>query len=284
MFSYRHGYHAGNYADVFKHLSQLLVINKLKQKDKPFVYMDSHSGGGLYALDDDKALKNSEFSAGIDRLISAVDKAKVVPEVVSEYLQLVNGYRRHQQYPGSPQIAADSLREQDKLCLMEWHNNEFETLRLNMRGDRRIALHHRDGYEGLQALTPPKPARGFILIDPSYELADEYQKVVSTIQKVQQRWPTTIIALWYPLLASSRDKSQQLEKDLAKLDPASLFIARLSVKNQEQDFGMHGSGMAFINLPWQVDQQIVEMLPLLHQAMSEAGQGEFSSQWLIQPK
>ncbi|WP_416304859.1 23S rRNA (adenine(2030)-N(6))-methyltransferase RlmJ [Neptunicella sp. SCSIO 80796] len=280
MFSYRHAYHAGNYADVFKHLCQMMIINKLKEKQKPFVYMDSHSGAGLYQLDSDMASKNKEFRAGVDRL---VDKAADNPELLA-YLQLVNEFRVDNQYPGSPAIAAHLLRAQDRLCLMEWHNNEFANLQRYLYRDKRVACHHRDGYEGLVALTPPDPARGLILIDPPYELAEDYQKVVQVISKIQQRWPTGIIALWYPLLASQRDKSQPMIEALHATQPINLYVAEVWVKQQQQELGMHGSGMAFINLPWQLDGKIEACLPLLAEAMEEPGQGGFRSHWLIEAK
>ncbi|WP_438863713.1 23S rRNA (adenine(2030)-N(6))-methyltransferase RlmJ [Neptunicella sp.] len=280
VFSYRHAYHAGNHADVFKHLCQMMIINKLKEKNKPFIYMDSHSGAGLYQLDSEMASKNKEFQGGIDRLM---DKGEQNPDLLN-YLNVISEFRAHNQYPGSPAIAAHLLREQDRLCLMEWHNNEFTHLQSNLFRDKRAACHHRDGYEGLVALTPPEPARGLILIDPPYELAEDYQKVTQVISKLQQRWPTGVIALWYPLLASQRDKSKPMLNAIEASNPTSLYVAEMWIKEQPQELGMYGSGMAFINLPWQVDNKIEACLPLLTRAMEEHGQGGFRSQWLIAAK
>ncbi|MBC3767485.1 23S rRNA (adenine(2030)-N(6))-methyltransferase RlmJ [Neptunicella marina] len=280
MFSYRHAFHAGNHADVLKHACQSILLNKFKQKNKPFIYIDTHSGAGVYALDAEMASKNKEYVGGIDKLLNI----NTDNSAINAYLELIRGFRAHNQYPGSPAIAAKMLREQDKLCLMEWHNNEFDNLRRNMHNDARIACHHRDGYEGVLALTPPVPARGMILIDPPYELAEDYQKVVKTVTQVQKRWAGGTIAIWYPLLAKQRDKSQRMLEALHKSQPSSLYVAELWVKPQPEELGMYGSGMAFINLPFECDQQIEAMLPELDQTLSEQPGSGYRSQWLIQPQ
>lgn len=277
MFSYRHAFHAGNHADVLKHICQRLILEKLKAKDKPYIVIDTHSGAGCYDLDSEQALKTAEFSTGIDKLIEAQpDNADI-----NSYLQWVQGYRQNQQYPGSPKLSADLSREQDKLCLMEWHNQEIHNLKRNMGRDSRIAIHHRDGYEGLLAMVPPKPARGLVLIDPSYEVPEDYQNVVSVVDKAYSKWTTGIFAIWYPILAKKRDKSQKMLGQLAQKNFKSLLTVELDVKGQAEELGMHGSGMAIINAPWQFAEQAEAVLTQLVPALAEDTQADGRLQWLI---
>jgi len=277
LFSYRHAFHAGNHADVLKHICQLLILEKLKAKDKPFIVIDTHSGAGCYELDSEQALKTAEFSGGIDKLMAGQSDN----EHINKYLQWVEGYRRHQQYPGSPKLSADFSREQDKVCLMEWHNQEIHNLKHNMGNDRRIAIHHRDGYEGLLAMVPPKPARGLVLIDPSYEVPEDYQKVVSVVEQAYNKWPTGIFAIWYPILATKRDKSQKMLGQLAQKEVKSLLTVELDIKGQAEEMGMHGSGMAIINAPWQFAEQAEQVLKQLVPALGEDDKAHGRLQWLI---
>ena len=163
MLSYRHSFHAGNHGDVLKHICQMLIIEKLKSKDKGFCYFDTHSGAGVYQLNSKESLKTNEFKQGIECLIGH----SFQNEAINNYLSLVNAYKKFNQYPGSTEIAKSTLRPQDKLFLMEWHNQEIQNLKSNV-GGKNIAIHHRDGYEGLLALTPPDMQRGMVLIYPSY--------------------------------------------------------------------------------------------------------------------
>lgn len=159
MLSYRHSYHAGNHADVFKHIVILLVLEKLKEKDKPFVYIDTHSGAGLYDLTSAEAKKRAEFETGIGKLLHSRDQFPELHDYL-DLISLLNPGRRLTCYPGSPRLAAHLLRTQDRLILMELHPAEIEYLQKNMRNDPRIDIHHRDGLEGLIGILPPEPVRG----------------------------------------------------------------------------------------------------------------------------
>ncbi len=279
MLSYRHEFHAGNYADVFKHLCQSLVLQQLTRKPKPLTYLDSHSAAGRYNLASDMAQKTAEFVGGVDALL----RASLHSTQAQGYLALVESLREQNQYPGSPAVAANLLRAEDRLVLMELHNTEINNLRDNMGGDPRVAIHHRDGFEGLLAVTPPTPARGLALIDPPYERTEEYQQVVKTLKALHQRWPVGVIALWYPLLAKKRNKAPAMIEAIAKNQPSSLYRAEIWVKSQPDELGMYGCGMAFINLPWQVDVQIESLMPELVQALGNQ-QGGCFSEWIIKPE
>lgn len=290
MLSYRHSFHAGNHGDVLKHLCQMLLIDKLKAKNKGFCYFDTHSGAGVYHLNSEESLKTNEFKQGIERLKGHSLKN----QANNHYLSLVTAYREFNQYPGSPEIAKSMLRPQDKMVLMEWHNQEIQNLRSNI-GGKNIAIHHRDGYEGLLALTPPDMQRGMVLIDPSYEVAAEYQQVVNTIKAAYKKWNSAIYAIWYPLISdrktlntrfestsSKTGKSEGMLQSLAQGPFKNLLNIELCVTNGGAAEGMYGSGMAIINAPWQLDVQIRESLLELMPLLALDSSASFSIDWLIE--
>ncbi|MCU4674893.1 23S rRNA (adenine(2030)-N(6))-methyltransferase RlmJ [Catenovulum sp. 2E275] len=283
MLSYRHSFHAGNHADVLKHLVQLGVIEKLKQKNKPFVYLDTHSGRGIYDLASDEANKTSEYKQGIEQLLSQHSGR---PELVQNYLDLlgVDKQGNCSQYLGSPELARLSLRDTDSLVLMELHNNEIRLLKQNMRADERVSVHHRDGFEGLGACVPPKPARGLVLIDPAYEVKQDYQQVVKQVSAAYKKWATGIYLIWYPVLASSRDYSHSLIKQLSAQGFKNMLKIELAVSEQQQDFGMHGSGMLVINAPFQLDLQIKQVTDWLLPLLAQDDQAYVDIEWLVKPE
>lgn len=276
MFSYRHGYHAGNHADVLKHLCQMLLLNKLAEKDKAFVYIDTHSGAGVYDLTSAQAQKTNEFKEGIDRLLDAECK----DSNIRAYLKLVDEYRRDNRYPGSPELARRVCRSQDRLQLMEWHNNEVQNLRANFKGVSQAHIHHRNGFEGLVAMSPPKPARGLVLMDPSYEVDGDYLDVVKSVKEAHKKWKTGIFAIWYPLLAKRRDRSEKMLKALAAMDGADVLDIQLKLHPQEQEVGMYGSGIVVVNPPWQFDAQLSALLPELLNALKDGPEASYQLNWL----
>ena len=281
MLSYRHGYHAGNHGDVLKHICQMLVLEKLCEKNKPFVYIDTHSGAGKYDLSSEFALKTKEFTTGVDRIMGYQGNSRVI----QSYKSLVSAYAEHGQYPGSPEIAHALRRADDKLILMELHNQEVTNLKRNVKGQG-IGIHHRDGFEGLKALTPPSPARGMVLIDPPYELTDEYVTLSKTLNMVVNRWQTGIYLIWYPLLSARAGEkfgaSEKMLSELSKLPVKNLLNVSLCIEGVEQDTGMYGSGIAVINAPWQFEQKIEEALPELTSMLAVSDQAHYSVEWLVE--
>jgi 23S rRNA (adenine2030-N6)-methyltransferase len=281
LFSYRHSFHAGNHGDVLKHICQMLIIEKLKSKDKGFVYIDTHSGAGLYQLDTAEAQLTSEYQQGISK-VQAYDGND---SAISAYQSLCATYLQTQHYPGSPEIARAMLREQDQLQLIEWHNQEIINLKSNMRGHN-IATHHRDGFEGLIALTPPALARGMVLIDPSYELIDDYQQVVNAVTKAHQRWAGGIYMIWYPLLSKRAQakygQSEFMLEKLAKAPFKNLLVAELLLEDPDKDTGMYGSGLAIVNAPWQLDTQLKSILSQLSILLAQSPKASYRLEWLIQ--
>ncbi|MDO6710501.1 23S rRNA (adenine(2030)-N(6))-methyltransferase RlmJ [Aliiglaciecola sp. 2_MG-2023] len=287
MLSYRHSFHAGNHADVLKHITQMLIIKKLKIKAKPAVYIDTHSGAGLYELQGLEAQKTKEFLTGI----TAMQAYQSEQQDIAEYQQLTHDFVENNQYPGSPLIAANMLREQDKIVCMELHNTEIDNLRHNLADFgslAKVGVHHRDGYEGLLAILPPIPARGLVLIDPSYEVADEYQQVVMTLAKAIKKWSVGIFAIWYPLLSSRAGQkaglSEKMISEIAALDCKSVLNVAMHVTENEGDAGMYGSGLIIVNAPWQLDTDLENVLPeLVAHLGGDDAHGKAYVEWLKKP-
>ncbi len=269
MLSYQHGFHAGNHADVIKHIAWIGVLEHLKKKNKPFTLFDTHSGAGKYQFDDAEMRQNKEFETGISKLGSFSETSSYL---LNRYLDVVEPFYKQQCYPGSPVISESSLRDGDTLHLMELHPAEFAKLQRVMKRAHGCHLHKRDGFEGLLALTPPKPNRGAVLIDPPYERFQEYQEVTRAVKKMYEHWQQGIVVIWYPLLSARAGKKQgaseamyQQLSDLAKTS----FVAELIVEDVKDDNGMYGSGVCILNPPWQLDENLQEALQALSAALGE---------------
>lgn len=271
MLSYRHAFHAGNHADVLKHAVLTLVIEYLKQKEKPFWYIDTHAGAGVYALDSSEAKKNAEFKMGVERLL---DRRDELPDILQPYLAVIDSLRTviPRGYPGSPMVAEYLLRDDDRLRLFELHPQDHELLKNNFAKDRRAQVAQSDGFAGLKALLPPPPRRAVVLIDPPYELKEDYAHVVRALQDALQRFSNGIYIVWYPLL--SRIESQRLPKKIAELNVPSLRV-ELKIENPKGEFGMFGSGLFIVNPPWILHEQLKNLLPELQKLLGKKDEAEF---------
>lgn len=268
MLSYRHAFHAGNHADVLKHCLLVALLRHLNQKDKPWWYVDSHAGAGLYDLDADYARKNAEYDTGITRLWNRTD----APSLVSDYLDQVRALNRAGRlrlYPGSPWLASQLMRQDDQLRLFELHGTDAEALRqVFSEQTRHIKVVAGDGLAGLKSVLPPQPRRGLVLIDPSYEIKDDYRRVVSALKEALDRFATGTYAIWYPCLA--RAEARELPERLKRLPVAAWLHARLYVHTPSPDgIGMHGSGMFIINPPWRLAESLRPVLPWLAEALGQ---------------
>jgi 23S rRNA (adenine2030-N6)-methyltransferase len=262
MLSYRHAFHAGNHADVLKHLILIEIAQYMAEKPAPFWIIDTHAGAGRYALESAHASKLGEFRDGVGRLW----QAKGLPKAALNYLDFVkmlnaDGQLRH--YPGSPWLARQLLRESDRLRLYEMHSTDGRLLAECFKGaGRTVAITEGDGFAGLKAILPPPPRRALVLIDPSYETKGDYTAVVKTLQDSLKRFSTGTFALWYPILG--KPESRQLPEKLKRLGAANWLHATLEVKAPAKDgFGMHGSGMFIINPPWTLEKTLHDTLPTL---------------------
>lgn len=267
MLSYRHSFHAGNHADVLKHCVLALVIEYLKQKDKSLLYVDTHAGAGGYDLGSAEAQKNREFATGIEQLLA---QRETLPTLLAPYLDAVAQFRQNNThaYPGSPWFAAHLLREQDRLRLFELHPQDYTALKNNFSHERRVLISQSDGFAALKALLPPPSRRALVLIDPPYELKEDYTRVIDTLRDALQRFATGTYLVWYPLLP--RMESKKLPEQLQALNVNSLRI-ELHVDEERGEFGMYGSGMYVINPPWVLHGQMQELLPVLQRLMGRFG-------------
>ena len=274
MLSYRHGYHAGNHADVLKHIVLVALLRVLTRKEKPVFVVDTHAGAGMYSLAQGFAVRNAEFRTGIAVLWERND----LPAPVADYVNQVratnaDGVLRN--YPGSPRIALGVLRPQDRLRLFELHSTEGRILAEQFaQAGRRVTVTAGDGFAGLKAVLPPPSRRGLVLIDPSYELASDYQAVVAAMRDGMQRFATGTYAVWYPLL--QRRESIQLPANLRRAAGADWLDVALQVNAPSPEgLGLHGSGMFIVNPPWKLAEQMRGIMPWLTRALAQDGAASF---------
>ncbi len=269
MLSYRHAFHAGNYADVLKHLVLTRIVKHLTKKPGPVCYIDTHAGAGGYSLLSSEAKKTGEFNQGVGVLW---DQRKL-PESLLEYRQLVerfNDGKALRNYPGSPWFARQLLRNTDRLELCELHPKDHPRLTQLFAGERRVKCHFEDGFKRSLALVPPVERRGLVLIDPSYELKEDYAKVVSHIKELHKRFATGTYALWYPLVDQQRVRT--LEKAFIKSGIRNIELYEVSVTADHSQPGMTGSGMIVVNPPWTLKQDLREALEWFGPQISDNAQ------------
>lgn len=278
--NYRHAFHAGNHADVLKHLILSRLIALLSRKEAPFAYLDSHAGVGLYDLAGDQASRTGEWQDGIARLWQAED----LPDQLLDYLEVVramnpDGMLRH--YPGSPELARLLTREQDRLQLNEKHPEDGRLLKENMAGDRRVAVHLGEGWHVPRALLPTREKRVLLLIDPPFEQADELERCVQALNEAIGRMRQAVVAIWYPIkeLAQLRRFYRELEKSAAP----KLLRVELYVHPTDQAQRLNGSGLVISNPPWGLEEELKQLLPWLSERLAQ-GQGGWRLDWLIEEK
>ena len=261
MLSYRHAFHAGNHADVLKHCVFSLVLAYFNQKNKPYWVVDTHAGAGMYALGSEFAQKNAEFENGIARLFSA----KNLPASLADFVKVIKSFNENNRlnfYPGSPKIAESFLRKDDKLRLFELHPSDYKLLIENFSGKgRQTKIEQQDGFAGIKACLPPPTKRGVVLIDPPYELKDDYQRVVDCINDSLKRFATGTYMVWYPLL--QRPEPAQMIGKLMALNTDWLQVEMTVEAPSDDGFGMHGSGVFIVNPPYTLPNILDETMPIL---------------------
>jgi 23S rRNA (adenine2030-N6)-methyltransferase len=266
--NYRHSYHAGNFADVFKHIILMALTSTLLRKDKAFCYLDTHAGIGLYDLRSNAAQKSQEFVNGIQK----VREQKDPPPLIQEYLRCVQTLPAHH-YPGSPYIVQQLLRPQDRMVLTELHGEDWQQLKNNFYYDKQVAVHHHDAYQALKAFLPPKERRGLVLIDPPYEIPNELTQITTALTEAVKRWDTGIYALWYPI--KERRSIERFHQTLKQKISQPMLVVELSIYPENLNTHLNGNGMLIVNPPWQIDQQIKDVLPWLWKTLSPTGQGRY---------
>lgn len=263
--NYRHAYHAGNFADVFKHVVLVALTQALLRKDTAFCYVDTHAGAGSYDLSSIAAQKTKEAALGIGKIIAQPNP----PALVQDYLRCVSP----EIYPGSPLIVRQLLRAQDRMVLSELHPEELAQLRKVFRDDKLVAVHLQDGYQSLKAFLPPKERRGLVLIDPPYEKTDEFEQLAKTLPMAVERWETGVFALWYPL--KNRAVVERFQRTMQDRIARPLLFAELSIYAEDSAMSLNGSGMMIINPPWKLAEELQDVLPWLWKVMSVEKQGRF---------
>lgn len=301
LLSYQHSFHAGNHADVLKHSILCALLSKLVAKPKPFFYLDTHAGSACYDIDNNP--KNDTLVA------SKLTISDDTPQVLKYYINVIHPYLAKYTYPGSPLVADETIAlltrsnddlqeavDKSNLQLSELHPSAFETLQMWMRPTG-FHSHQRDGFELLNALMPPKPNRGLVLIDPPYEQANEYDQVVQSVANAIKKWPNGTFCIWYPLLSPERIDRQTrtieltpkhgLSEDMllsftkvALAANVGLLDIKFVYQSPSTEVGMYGSGMAIFNPPWQVDICIAEVLSFLKNNVQIDSNELSSIKWL----
>ncbi len=279
--NYRHAFHAGNHADVLKHLVLSRLLALLAKKDAPYAYLDSHAGIGLYDLRGDQASRTGEWLEGIQRVWQADD----VPALFDDYLGVIRALNPDGQlryYPGSPEVARELSREQDRLQLNEKHPEDGLLLKANMKYDRRVAVHLGEGWHVPRALLPTEQKRAVLLIDPPFEQADELQRCAQAMKESIARMRQAVVAIWYPI--KDQRQLKRFYQDLQGTGAPKLLRIELLVHAADNaDVGLNGSGLAIANPPWGLEDELRAVLPWLGQNLGQT-QGGWKLDWLIEEK
>ncbi len=262
MFSYRHAFHAGNYADVLKHTLLIQVLSYLVEKPKPIVYFDTHAGAGRYDLSSAQAKKTSEYLQGVQTLWDCKGE---LPSALQDYVQCLKQWNTTSLriYPGSPSIAKQILRSTDRMVLCEMHSTDFVHLHKLFKDHNNVETCPEDGYQKVIASLPPLERRGCILMDPSYEVKDEYQWVVAGLSKMLRRFATGTYILWYPL--AHEQLTRRMIKAVVGTGVRRIHQFEIGMSKEHQLPGMTGAGLLVINPPWQLAAKMQDAMPVLTQ-------------------
>lgn len=287
--NYRHHFHAGNYADVFKHVLLLQLIRAMQRKEKGFLYLDTHAGRGGYDLSTPSVLpdgrsREPEYPAGIGRLW---ESAPGKSAVFKEYLELIRRFNDRQGaigselkfYPGSPWVAKLSLRAQDRMALFELRADDAEALDFDFARESKVTVQAIDGYTGLKAMLPPPEKRALVLIDPPFENKGEFADILQGVRDLLKRLPSAVCAIWYPV--TERARVDQFHREFLELSPPPTLFAEINIAGDGSLLRMKGCGLLVLNPPWQIDGEIRAALPELVKALKvDAGAGSQIG-WLV---
>jgi len=269
--NYRHHFHAGNYADVFKHALLRLLVLGMQRKEKGFLYLDTHAGRGGYDLTATTMLPDGrerapEWPAGIGRIWGRTD----VPASLAGYLDAVRAFNERggvtgeelRFYPGSPWIVRAALRPQDRAALCELREEDANALAHDFRAERGVSVHAMDGYNALKAMLPPREKRALVLIDPPFEKASEFADILAGLREALRRFPSGTYAIWYPI--TERARSDRFLTELAQLLGAPpTLCAEMQIATDSSQVRMKGCGLAVLNPPWRIDEEFRAILPAL---------------------
>jgi 23S rRNA (adenine2030-N6)-methyltransferase len=279
LLSYRHAFHAGNFADLLKHIILVDILAYMTQKDKPFDYIDTHAGAGMYPFDSIYASKNKEYLNGIGHWFTQGNEQW--PEL-ADYLQRVKSHNPNEtisHYPGSPTFAVDFLRRKDRAWLFEMHPSDHELLQKRFERNRQVSVQKEDGYHGLLALLPCQSHRALVLMDPSYEIKQDFHQVIETAIKGHKKMPNTVFAIWYPVV--KRARVEQMQNQLIESGIRNIQQFELGINADNHGFGMTSAGVIVINPPWTLFGKMQPLLPRLAKAVSADGELHFKCDVLV---
>ncbi|HWI13750.1 MAG TPA: 23S rRNA (adenine(2030)-N(6))-methyltransferase RlmJ, partial [Burkholderiales bacterium] len=271
-------YHAGNFADVFKHALLARLLIALNSKDKAYCYLDTHAGIGLYDLAHPWAHKAREYENGIGKLWERQD----IPELLRPYMDTVreeNKSHRLRFYPGSPLIARRFLRPVDRMVLTELNKTDVEVLKAVFEKQRRVAVHCMDAYQGLKAFLPPQERRGLMLVDSSFDRSREFDRIVRAMKEAHERWATGMYAVWYPMMevAPMRDFAASVTRSGIR----KILRLELTVRERDESGFMPGCGMLVVNPPWHFEEEARAILDYLRRVLGVEGAGRADVKWLV---
>ena len=278
--NYRHAFHAGNFADVIKHIVLARIILHLRAKPAAFRVIDTHAGAGLYDLAGPEARRTGEFHNGVERLINAA-LSPPVRQLLAPYMEAVatqNPAGRLIAYPGSPILARGLLRAQDRLIACELEPRAAAALAQNLRGDARAKAVTIDGWTALTAYVPPKERRGIVVVDPPYEQPNEFARLVSSLQAAHRKWPTGTYLLWYPI--KDRGEPDALAKRLARTQIPKILRVEFDLAAAQVDAGLRGSGLIIVNPPWMLENELAIVLPALASVLGGDQKNNWRLDWL----
>jgi 23S rRNA (adenine2030-N6)-methyltransferase len=278
--NYRHAFHAGNFADVFKHAMLARILTHLAVKDTPFRYLDTHAGVGLYNLAWDEARKTGEADGGV-KAYRARPPAGPLQELFAPYDKALAAAHASGPdfYPGSPLVASALLRRKDRLSFAELHPEDARTLRKRMGHDRRATIQEMDGWTALKAWLPPPERRGVALVDPPFEEPDEFARMAAAAAEAHRRWATGTLALWYPV-KDWRDAERFARAAAALAIPKTLRL-ELTVDAGGDARKLTGTGMIVINPPWRLKDEAALMLPWLARVLAAGPRTGWKADWLV---
>ncbi|MCA0432685.1 MAG: 23S rRNA (adenine(2030)-N(6))-methyltransferase RlmJ [Proteobacteria bacterium] len=282
--NYRHAFHAGNHADVLKHVLLTRVLDYMRQKDKPFAVLDTHAGAGVYDLAGTEAFKTGEWHGGIERLLSTPMPDDLAP-LFSDFRDVIAKLNRDgtlRRYPGSPEIAHRMLRRDDRLILNELHPEEAGKLKAHFLADPQVKITVLDAGQSVKAELPFRERRGLVLIDPAFEMRDEAERVLRIVKQILQRMAATVVMVWYPI--KSEDDAKTFREAFAAFPANGILATELRVREPFKEGGLAGSGMVIINPPHTLHAEAQRILPFLGRVLGTGKWGRGSVNWLSPPR
>ena len=278
--NYRHAFHAGNFADVVKHLILVRIISYMMRKEAPFRVIDTHAGVGLYDLKGDVAERTGEWREGIGRVFER-GLPEAAARLAEPYLAAIraqnpDGGLRY--YPGSPFVTRHMLRPQDRLMALELHPQDIDLLKENFAGDIQTRVTELDGWSAMGTHLPPKERRGLVLVDPPFEQKGEFSRMVQSLVKAHKRWPGGTYAYWYPIKDPA--ETNAYVRDLKSTGIPKILRLELSIRQPSTPPRLHGTGMIVVNPPYVLEEEMRILLPALANLLADQGRGRFRIEWI----